>query len=172
VNKMEFELGDKVVPHTKSVGTSFDLCKFKKKASEKEQNYLYVVDIEVKEGISSIYWLSEKRGDELGGLYLASDLTLYKEPVATMEFTPYAQHNLIITHPTFNLEELTLGSIVLMDKGYLRIQGVLTKIKPDKLWVTYYDPLSHDSVSVESMDVRHVVSRSQSIEIISQAIPI
>lgn len=74
---MKYRIGDKVVPHRKSVGTSLlGLCSGWKDAQSNNQPYLYIVDLKRERYVLSNL---DETETQLGTHYLESDLTPYVE---------------------------------------------------------------------------------------------
>lgn len=80
---------------------------------------------------------------------------------------------LIINAPTFNLEELQLGSLVYINKGYLQLQGFIADASPKVITLAYYDAESeHNKCSFETIVIEDVLNGEQTIEVIRKAIPL
>ena len=83
------------------------------------------------------------------------------------------ENSLIINTPTFNAEELSCGSLIYVNKGYLQLQGFIAYLSPKVLTIGYYDEESEDlKCSLETIDVERVVSGEYTVELIRKAIPL
>jgi hypothetical protein len=78
---MKFKVGDKLVPHSKSIAGPFNEETSWIIAKEKGQPYLFVVNVNKKKKYYSLHHLSDKTG---GNHYLESDLTLYEESIKSI----------------------------------------------------------------------------------------
>jgi hypothetical protein len=78
---MKYKVGDKLVPHSKSIATPFNKEPNWIAAKERRQPYLFVVRVHEKE---KYYSLSDLSNDIMGNHYLESDLTLYEEPIKSI----------------------------------------------------------------------------------------
>lgn len=93
-----------------------------------------------------------------------NELVLFADIVIKKEH-PYISYN-----PTFNLEVLQLGSLIHINKGYLNLQGILTKVSLTELTIAYYDYESSSKVSRETVNIKDIINGQQSFEIIREAI--
>lgn len=99
-------------------------------------------------------------------------VNLLKNEVEFLLEDPFTPENLIIFSPTFNQEEIKCGSLANIDKGYLKLQGVVTEVTPYKVTLSYYDPLGNNQVSQETIHIKDVTNGTQLITVIKQAIPL
>lgn len=85
----QYKVGDKVVPHSKSVGVPLDLCSMWINEGGKEQGYLYVVGDGSfgKEGVMVTTLMLSIQSDSTWewNHYLPSDVTPYTEPKPVVE---------------------------------------------------------------------------------------
>lgn len=74
----KIEIGTKVVPQKKSYGCRLEDCQHWKRFKNKEQDFLYVVDIKHCDGLD-LYILNSKKHGWSGNYYLRKDFTILKE---------------------------------------------------------------------------------------------
>lgn len=79
---MEFKVGDKVVPHAKSIYTGDELSKSSvwKRALETGQPCLFVTSIE-RDGRNELYLVLDTDESNSGDYFRPEDVTLYEEDV-------------------------------------------------------------------------------------------
>lgn len=107
-----YKMGDKVVPHSKSVGWSLESSNNWRMAKELGQKYLYLVGFDDNDKVTCSAY-----EDGSGDFFLESDLTLYKEE---------SENGLFQEFSGLKYTELMVKDLIdLVDKGIVKETDII-----------------------------------------------